>query len=160
MAQPMNFFPVRFDRSHDKVRPIKAASSPPLHVRSGDHEKPLSMMVDQGRVVLSLQESHLDHWQSREELGQRLCQILDDPKVRVLRIDMTDVAWLDGDALAQFARIHCKASQLGKQIILENVSDAVREIFHLTRFDRVVGLVDDRGVRNVAGWAAETAPFT
>lgn len=155
----MNIFPVRFDRLHERIRPFKTTPS----FRSPEEEvnnDQIPMILRHGRILLALEESQLNRWQDREQLAFRLNQVLDDPKVRVLRIDMSGIRWLDGDVLAEFARIHCKASCLGKQIILENVCDEIREIFHVTRFDRMVGLVDERGERNLAGWSADTTFVT
>lgn len=157
----MNFFPVRFDRLHDRFRSLRSSSSGPGKPTSSDRLDPAAMvspqqqgdrdsesetnnlLIDQGRVHLKLAESQVFDRGEREAFGRLLRRVLDDPRVSLLRVDLSTIHWLDGESLAQFVRAHCRASQLGKHIVLENVCDGLRDLFHVTRFDRLVGIVDD-----------------
>lgn len=164
----MIFFPLRFDRFHERRRALRSVSSPisddtksdePLYVQASD------LVVDkrpacEGHTSVALTESHLRSWQSRDQLIQCITRLLSDPEIQVLHVDMSEIRWLDGESLAQFARAHCNASQMGKQIILENVCDAVREIFHVTRFDRLVGLVDEQSPSERTQWESKAASLT
>lgn len=156
----MNFFPVRFDRLHDRFRSLRSSSGsgkptssdravPAAMVSatrqaSGDSESETkSLSIDQGRVHLKLAESQVVDRGEREAFGRLLHRVLDDPRVSLLRVDLSTIHWLEGESLAQFVRAHCRASQLGKHIVLENVCDGLRDLFHVTRFDRLVGIVDE-----------------
>jgi anti-anti-sigma regulatory factor len=157
----MNFFPVRFDRLHDRFRSLRSPSSAsPTQTPSGraisattilpvqqdereSQDEVSNLVIDQGRVHLKLSESQVFDRGEREAFGRLLRRLLEDPRVNLLRVDLSTIHWLEGESLAQFVRAHCRASQLGKQIILENVCEGLRELFHVTRFDRLVGIVDE-----------------
>ena len=157
----MNFFPVRFDRLHDRIRSLRSSSTVSSKPAPSDRVVPAAMvslaeqgdwdpesptnhlLIDQGRVHLKLAESQVFDRGEREAFGRLLRRVLDDPRVNLLRVDLSTIHWLEGESLAQFVRAHCRASQLGKHIVLENVCDGLRDLFHVTRFDRLVGIVDE-----------------
>ena len=157
----MNFFPVRFDRLHDRFRSLRSSSSGLGKPAPSDRLVPAAMdspaehgdwdpesetnhlLIDQGRVHLKLSDSQVFDRVEREAFGRFLRRVLEDPRVNLLRVDLSTIHWLEGESLAQFVRAHCRASQLGKHIVLENVCDGLRDLFHVTRFDRLVGIVDE-----------------
>ncbi len=79
------------------------------------------------------------------DLGREMLLLLDDPKLRVLCIDLSGIVWISSEALTQFARAHYRASQSGKEVVLENVGSVVRNVLHLTRLDRIFEQLNEQG---------------
>jgi len=128
----MRFFTERFDRRQG-TNPNHAAAA------DGASKAIASANVSRQRDQVSLTLPPVEKLRTlRETLhcGQQMLSLLDDPSLRVLRVDLRSIKWVNSELLAQFARVHYRASQQGKHVILENASDAVREVFHVTRFDR------------------------
>ncbi len=72
----------------------------------------------------------------------------------VLRVDLSQVAFVDSTALAELVRLQKAAKALGGEIILAQLSDPVRVILEITD---LAGPVHDRG--HATGDRGMRAPF-
>ena len=129
----MRFFAVRFDKrqgtSPAHVAPAAGATSTAIDSLNVSRQRgQVSLTLPPAQRLRTLSETYL--------YGQQMLNLLDDPSLRVLRVDLSSIKWVNSELLAQFAKVHYRASQQGKHVILENASEAVREVFHVTRFDR------------------------
>ena len=107
------------------------------------------------QATLNLSTERIRSWNHAHDLGRQLLDLLQDANLRVLRVDLGCIDCISSETLTQLARAHCRASQLGKQLILENVTTSVREILNVTRLDRLFGFVDaergsERSARSVS----------
>ncbi len=137
----MSFWKVRFDPRHalrgsrlQSGRNAALGDADPLAVHSPVvfwQSDQAVLKVGSGRV---LSRAHAC------ELGRQISELLNEPAVRVLRIDLADVPVVNSELLSQFTRAHCRASQLGKVVRLENPNRSVQEVFNLTRLDRLFAM--------------------
>ena len=131
----MNLFNRRFDRRQPSVPRFRFRDSLKGHA---------SVVKWQGKqLTLRLSDNRFGTWQQAHDLGQQIINLLEDDKVSVLRVDLAGLSWVGSEALTQFARAHYHAGQIGKQVVLENVSEPIRNVFHATRLDRLFGLIED-----------------
>jgi len=133
----MRFFTERFARRQGTIANHAVAAA------DGASEAVTLLNISRQRDQVSLTLPPVDKLRTlRETLycGQQMLSLLDDPNLRVLRVDLRSVKWVSSELLAQFARVHYRASQQGKHVILENANEAVQEVFHVTRFDRLFEL--------------------
>lgn len=136
----MNLFNRRFDLRQPSVPSLQFRDSLKGHA---------SVVQWQGKqLTLRLSNDRFGNWKQAHDLGQQMVNLLADDKVSVLRVDLAGLTSIGSEALTQFARAHYHAGQLGKQVVLENVSEPIRNVFHVTRLDRLYGLIDDRHAGN------------
>ncbi len=139
----MSLFNLRFDARHE----LDASSRV-------SHQAHSSVVHWQGnQATLRLSKNRYSTWKQAHDLGRQMINLLEDENVNSLRVDMQGLTMIGSEALSQFARAHIRASQLGKRVVLENVSGSIRDVFHVTRLDRLVGLIDDG--RSDDRWDAE-----
>lgn len=149
----MNLFRSRFDKRHRTPPPSGLTLWNGLlgvtgHVSEtairgsfiDEHASVVHWQHDQ--ATLNLSTDRIRSWNHAHDLGRQLLDLLQDANVRVLRVDLGCIDCLSSETLTQLARAHCSASQLGKQLVLENVTASVREILNVTRLDRLFGFVD------------------
>jgi len=97
---------------------------------------------DGGQATLNLSMQRIRSWSHAHDLGRQLSNLLEDNDVRVLRVDLRSIDRISSETLAQLSRVHCRASQMDKLLILENVTEPVAEVLRVTRLDRLFGLLD------------------
>jgi anti-sigma B factor antagonist len=144
----MNLFKLRFDRRHDGASRRRGILN--SHV---EHMSVVRWHPQQ--AVLRLTGVRLKGWTRACDCGKQMLSLLDEPSVRELRIDLEEIDSISSEALSQFVLVHCRASQLGKQIVLFNLKDNVREVFHVTRLDRLLGIVDEDKRTDESGWSRD-----
>ena len=129
----MKFFTSRFDRRQGTNPNHGEPSADAASTAVG----PFDVSRQRGQASLKLPSTQrLRTLSEMHRCGQQMLSLLNEPSLRVLRVDIGGLKWVNSELLAQFARVHYRASQQGKHVILENASAAVREVFHVTRFDR------------------------
>jgi anti-anti-sigma factor len=146
----MNFFRYRFDRRHLPTPPTGAVrvfesgvtSRDRLTLASSNDEHTSVVRWQHDQATLNLSTERIRSWNHAHELGRQLLNLLEDANVRVLRVDLGCIECISSETLTQLVRAHCRASQLGKQLVLENVTKSVREVLNVTRLDRLFGFVD------------------
>lgn len=52
-----------------------------------------------------------------------------------LRLDLSQVTWIDSAGLASLVRLLAEARRMGSDVILERISDVVRRMIRLARLD-------------------------
>jgi anti-anti-sigma regulatory factor len=154
----MRFFTARYDQSH-----ASEASSGRRRIPgalTGQESANPNARRQPGEFFFSLPPvQSLRTLEQTHQLGQQLLGFLGDPSVRVLRVDLVSIKWVSSELLSQFARLHYRASQEGKRVILENASEVVREVFHVTRFDRFFELNSERELLDSRNQMVEAESF-
>lgn len=146
----MNFFRSRFDRRYASPPPAgvfrrvetRNASGGRLALAASNDEHTSVVRWQHDQATLNLATERIRSWNHVHDLGRQLRNLLEDANVRVLRVDLGRIDCISSETLTQLARAHCRASQLGKQLVLENVTKSVREVLNVTRLDRLFGFVD------------------
>jgi len=105
------------------------------------HESVVRWRNDQ--AILDITRDRIRSLGHSFELGRQLTDLLSDSNVQVLRVDLGRVDRVSSETLTQLIQVHCRASQLGKQLVLENVTSTVRDVLHVTRLDRLFGFGEE-----------------
>jgi len=148
----MNLFGPRFEKLHNSppaglARLVRFGESSRWQSNgiadlgsASEHASVVRWQQDQ--ATLNLTTQRIRCWNHAHDLGRQLLNLLEDTNIRVLRVDLACIESVSSETLAQLARVHCRASQLGKKLLLANVTDPVREVLHVTRLDRLFGMSD------------------
>ncbi len=131
----MNLFALRFDNPHHRVVRKPVLENTEYAPGAGDL---VIVRWDAGVVIVRPQFDRSQSVAKWFQQGQQLAQLLDDPELRLLKIDLSNIGWIRSELVSQLTKLHCCASRLGKEVVLINVSESVSEIFHLTRVDRLL----------------------
>ncbi len=62
---------------------------------------------------------------------------LDHSPASLITVDLSSVDAIATEQLNELIRIHVKAKQAGRSLVLQNVQDQVTQVFMLTRLDRL-----------------------
>ncbi len=91
--------------------------------------------------IITLEQDHLNQIGSCQDVTGRLDDILDEATEPSSNLDvMLDFQWIEkitSIGLNELIKINTEARRRGVRIILGNVSKTVREIFALTRLERL-----------------------
>jgi anti-sigma B factor antagonist len=64
------------------------------------------------------------------------------PETNVVRIDLSQVAFVDSTALAELVRLQKAAQALGGEVVIDRLSDPVRVILEITDLAEIFTIVD------------------
>jgi anti-anti-sigma factor len=90
----------------------------------------------QGNTANIVLSGNIDY-SLQEELRNANQQALSNEKVREIRVDFTDVTFLDSSVIRALLTLQKEADAVGKSLVLLNCSDHAREVFDIGGFDRM-----------------------
>jgi anti-anti-sigma factor len=77
---------------------------------------------------------------SREATREKLCALAEATGQGELRLDFTQVAYLDSSALAALVMLQRRLNQTEGSLVLEKLAPYLAELFKLTRLDTVLNI--------------------
>ena len=93
--------------------------------------------IDPAAVIrLRGEKIALDHLQI-QVLGDELLRVIQKPGRRQIILDMSNVEYLNGSALALLLTLNRQLQAVGGWLTLENLNHLVLEIFAITKLDKV-----------------------
>jgi anti-sigma B factor antagonist len=72
---------------------------------------------------------------TQENLGQAIAQALSIDPAKEIRVDMTNVTFIDSSVIRSLLKLQESANAKGKSISIWNCNDHIREIFVIGGFD-------------------------
>ena len=72
---------------------------------------------------------------TQENLGQAIAQALSIDPAKEIRVDMTNVTFIDSSVIRSLLKLQESATAKGKSISIWNCNDHIREIFVIGGFD-------------------------
>ena len=110
----------------------------PHEVGAHDHEALDNIITDN---IITLEQDHLNQIGSCQDVTGRLDDIVEEAADQSPNLDvMLDFQWIEkitSIGLNELIKINTEARRRGVRIILGNVSKTIREIFALTRLERL-----------------------
>ena len=85
------------------------------------------------RIVLS---GHID-FSTQENLNRAMDQALSVDAAKEIRVDMTDVSFIDSSVIRALLQLQEKAVAKAKSLSIWNCNDYIREIFVIGGFDQM-----------------------
>ena len=90
----------------------------------------------QGNAANIVLSGNIDY-SMQEEIRDANGQALSNKGVREIRVDFTDVTFLDSSVIRALLTLQKEADAAGKSLVLLNCSDNTREVFEIGGFDRM-----------------------
>lgn len=79
-----------------------------------------------------------------EEVKRQLARLVEDGSVTVT-LDLRDVGFVDSSGLGALVAVHNYAEQRGAQLVVRAAPSHVRDLFSLTRLDKLLIVEPDAG---------------
>lgn len=84
------------------------------------------------RLIADIPEAWLDE----------LRHVAEDVETRVIAVDLSPVPRFGTRELNELLKLQARLRQTGRKLVLERPCQHVREVFRLTRLDRVIEIID------------------
>lgn len=143
----MKIFVPTFERLRRARRTRRSASvsSAASRLRPAPDEPAVTDLViikhPQQQLIVRLQPAAVEV--SRvQQLGPRLVGLLDDHRPAMLLLDLQAIGQLSSECLSQLIHANGHARSQGLRLVLMNLCDPLREVFRITRLDRLFELID------------------
>ena len=94
--------------------------------------------------VISFSRRHINTDSTARQIAGRLGELLEGGEERdfeTLNLDLEQIDWLSSVALNHLIGINRSARDRGIRLVLTNVQESVREVFALTRLERMFELM-------------------
>lgn len=95
------------------------------------------------RTIVALGPSAVCDVSKTHDLGPQLIQLLDADRPQVLWVDLGQIEQVSSECLNQLISVNCHARSKGIQLVLANLCQPLREVFRITRLDRLFELGDE-----------------
>ncbi len=127
------------DESSDRIAIVHVDRAVP-----DDDEFVLDVVIskDGQRTTVLIGSAALSDIARARDFGPRLIELLEAERPGALLIDLRQVAQLSSESLNQLISVNCHARALGIQLVLANLCQPLREVFRITRLDRLFELAD------------------
>lgn len=93
--------------------------------------------VEGPQQTIIFSEQHLNSSETAVKVGQLLRDRLDEGAAECLNVDLTNIGRINSAGLNELISINSQCRSLGVRLVLIDVRDSVREIFALTRLERM-----------------------
>jgi anti-anti-sigma factor len=92
--------------------------------------------------IVSFSSEHINRMETARQIGWQLNELLDsevwsDAQEDSLNLDFKDIHWISSAGLNELIGINSMTRSQGVKLILLNVPDKVRDVFELTRLERM-----------------------
>jgi anti-sigma B factor antagonist len=94
------------------------------------------------RTVVALGPSAICDVAKTQDLGSQLIGLLDADRPSLLVVDLQQVGQISSECLNQLINVNCYARSNGVKLILANLCQPLREVFRITRLDRLFEITD------------------
>lgn len=102
-------------------------------------EQSVSHVDHEDRRILQMQH-HLNHSVESREVMLRVAESLDEGGVDVIELDLGAMKMLTSQTLNELITLNTRAKSCGVRLILTNMADNLRDIFAITRLERMFEL--------------------
>lgn len=110
-------------------------------MHSANNDEPLAVETTADATVVRFTRADVDlDFETTPRLRERLGPLVAEMENDLLVLDFTNVAFLSSVALGALVSLHKQARAAGKHLRLTNVSDAVHEVFEVTRLTAVLDI--------------------
>ncbi len=96
--------------------------------------------IREARGVLALEGSF--DFNTHKDIRRACDNVLGQPAVRALELDLARVQYLDSSALGMLLILRDRAEEHGKQVILSGATGTVRQVLEIANFDKLFTLHD------------------
>jgi anti-anti-sigma factor len=94
------------------------------------------------RTVVALGPSAICDVARTHDLGSQLIGLLDTDRPSLLVVDLGQVGQISSECLNQLINVNCYARSTGVKLVLANLCQPLREVFRITRLDRLFEIAD------------------
>ena len=109
------------------------------------HAELFRVRVDGSEKTITFSPQHINDIGATERLALYLGELMDenqttsDPQdsFETLNLDFQEIAWISSAGLNQLIGINRQARSRGIRLVLTNVQQSVREVFAMTRLERM-----------------------
>ena len=109
----------------------------------------IRVRVDGAEKTISFSQDHFNHTTTANAIAWQLNELFDEIDTATdgcdsrptFNLDFDDIDGLSSAALNQLIGINSKARSCGVRLVLTNVNDSVRDVFELTRLERMFELM-------------------
>lgn len=91
------------------------------------------------RKVL-LQQHHFSHASQAPDVIRRVSESLDAGQVEVIELDLGEMQIMTSNTLNELITLNTRAKSCGVRLVLTNLADNLRDIFAITRLERMFEL--------------------
>src|ERR1700716_3416885 len=95
-----------------------------------------------GTVVNFIDRKILDE-QNIQKIGEDLFSLVDELGRRKILLNFGNVEYLSSAALAKLITLNKKLQQVGGRLILCNIDAQIKEVFEITKLNRLFTIFDD-----------------
>ncbi len=99
----------------------------------------VSQVDYENRGILHMQH-HLNHADETHEVLLRVTESLDAGGVDVIEIDLGEMKMITSQTLNELITLNTRAKSCGVRLVLTNLADNLRDIFAITRLERMFEL--------------------
>ena len=94
-------------------------------------------------VVNFLDKKILDE-QNIQLIGEQLFALVDNDKKKKIVLDFSNVDYLSSAALGKIIALNNKVKKEGGKLVLCKFKEDIKEVFTITRLDKLIKIVDDQ----------------
>lgn len=85
-------------------------------------------------------QHHLSHASETREVMLRVAESLDAGGVDVIELDLSAMRMITSQTLNELIKLNTRAKSCGVRLVLTNLADNLRDIFAITRLERMFEL--------------------
>lgn len=94
-------------------------------------------------VVNFIDKKILDE-QNIQSIGEQLFALVDNDKKKKIVLDFSNVDYLSSAALGKIIALNNKVKKEGGKLVLCQIKEDIKEVFTITRLDKLIKIVDDQ----------------
>ena len=94
-------------------------------------------------VVNFLDKKIMDE-QNIQLIGEQLFALVDNDKKKKIVLDFSNVDYLSSAALGKIIALNNKVKKEGGKLVLCKIKEDIKEVFTITRLDKLIKIVDDQ----------------
>ncbi len=98
------------------------------------------LRVDHEDRRILLMQHHLNHVNQTRDVVIRVTESLDAGGVDVIELDLADMRVMTSATLNELITLNTRAKSCGVRLVLTNLADDLRDVFAITRLERMFEL--------------------